>query len=212
MENAVNEIVVEDYNYMFEALFLLEAAIIVLYFYFVNPFDAHNEISRRYFFVHAMFITIIPGLVFYFQLRKSKRQIVLDAETITFKEGETVLEEIRFDNIKTVQKTFNDYYMKSQQTEGLAVIFLVVLTPIILPLRLINKFFFHLFKGGVKSYYLFDSIIIFDHNERFINILFTGKNERQEIRNYLLQKCGIDFEQSEPFFKLNYDYKEGEKQ
>jgi len=69
-------IVIDDYNYIFGGMYLIVGAIVVLYFYFINPFGAHHEISRGYFFTHAIFIVIVPGLVYYFQIKKAKRKII----------------------------------------------------------------------------------------------------------------------------------------
>ena len=81
-------IVIDDYNYIFGGMYLVVAAVVVLYFYFVNPFGTENETSRVYFFTHALFVVIIPGLVYYNQIKKAKRKIVLTDENIIFKEEE----------------------------------------------------------------------------------------------------------------------------
>lgn len=204
-------IIIDDYNYIFGGMYLIVGAVVVLYFYFINPFGAHNEVSRNYFFIHAVFVVIVPGLVYYFQIKKAKRKIILTSDKIIFKEEEDVIESIEVNNIKSIQRTFNDYYMKNQKAKELESLFILFFLPLNLPIQLINKFLFHLFKDGFQSYKLFDSIIIFDNEESFINILPTTNKEYKEIETYILNKNCVDLKNSKLFFKFNYDYKEGER-
>jgi len=204
-------IVVNDYNYIFGGMYLIVGAVVILYFYFINPFGAHNEISRNYFFTHAVFIIMIPGLVYYFQIKKAKRKIILTNENIVFKEEDNVIENIEVKNIKSVQRTFNDYYMKNQKAGELESLFIFAFLIFNLPIQLMNKFLFHLFKDGLKSYKLFDSIIIFDKENNFINILPTTNQEWSEIEFYIMNKLSVDLKNSELFFKFNYGNEERKK-
>lgn len=204
-------IVVEDYNYIFSGMYLTVGAFVILYFYFINPFGAYNEISRDYFLIHAVFIVIIPGLVYYFQIKKAKRKIILTNENIVFKEEDTVIEKIEVKNIKSVQRTFNDYYMKNQKAGELEALFIFAFLIFNLPIQLMNKFLFHLFKDGIKSYKLFDSIMIFDNEKNFINILPTTNQEWNEIEIYIMKKLSVDLRNSELFFKFNYGNEERKK-
>ncbi len=204
-------IIIEDYNYIFGGMYLIVGAFVVLYFYFINPFGAHNEISRNYFFTHAIFIVMIPGLVYYFQIKKAKRKIILTSKSIIFKEGDNTIENIEVNSIKSVQRTFNDYYIKNQKAGELESLFIFVFLIFNLPIQLMNKFLFHLFKDGIKSYKFFDSIIIFDDKENFINILPTTNQEWNEIEIYVKNKFNVDLKNSELFFKFNYGNEERKK-
>jgi len=200
-------IIIEDYNYIFEILCLTFGFILVLYAYFINPLDNTNEISRNYFFMNSIGAVLIPTVIFYFQMRKSKRKIILKNNEILFMEGNELLESININNIRLIQRTFNDYYLKSQDVEGFGAIFTFLIVPIYFPLLIINKFLFHIFKNGLNNYRLFDAIIIFDNDDKFINILPTTKNERTKIINYFSEKNNINIEQSKLFYKLDYGYK-----
>jgi len=204
-------IVIEDYNYVFGGMYLIVGALVVLYFYFINPFGAHNEVSRDYFFTHAIFVVVIPGVVYYFQIKKAKRKIILTNENIIFKEGDAIITNIKVNHIESVKRTFNDYYMKNQKAGDLESLFIFAFLVFNVPILLMNKFLFHLFKGGIKSYKFFDSIIIFDDKENFINILPTTKQEWDEIEIYFNNRLKVDLKNTKLFFKFNYDYKEGEK-
>lgn len=204
-------IIIEDYNYLFEAMFYILSIFIILYLYFINPYNAHNELSRKFFFMHAIFIIIIPGLLYYLKLAKSKRTIILNNNFITLKENEQMLIQIDIKKIIKINKTFNDYYSKTQETEGFWALFSYCLTPITITMLIVNKFIFHVFKGGFKSYTFYDSIIAFDNEENFINIMPILSEEHESLRKYFLLKQNIDIKEIDKFIKVEYGYYGGRK-
>ncbi len=204
-------IVIEDYNYIFEAMFYILSIFIVIYYYFINPHNAQNELSRKFFFMHAIFIIIIPGLLYYLKLAKSKRKIILNNNFIILKENEEILIQVDIKKIIKINKTFNDYYSKTQETEGVWALFSYCLTLVIIPILIINKFIFHVFKGGLKSYNFYDSIIVFDNEENFINIMPILSEEHESLRKYFLYKQNIDIKEVDKFIKIEYGYYGGRK-
>ena len=62
---------------------------------------------------------------------------------------------------------------------------------------LIIKIIFHFYINGFKSYRFFDSILIYDSDGNFINILPTTIEEREKIKGYFLEKLNIDVDNLE---------------
>lgn len=206
-----NPIIIEDYNYVFETMFYILSIFIVLYYYFINPYSAQNELSRKFFFMHAIFIVIIPGLLYYLKLAQSKREIILNNNLIILKENKQILIQVDIKKTIKINKTFNDYYSKTQETEGIWALFSYFLAPITIPLLVVNKFIFHVFKGGFKSYTFYDSIIVFDNEENFINIMPILSEEYESLREYFLLKQNIDLKEVDEFVKVEYGYYGGRK-
>lgn len=95
-------IVIEDYNPMLHMPVIFLAGAISLYlelFY-------HKKDSFAFWA-----LTFFPALSFYFYLRKAKRMIVIKEDTLLYHENEQILESIRIDKIKNIERTFNDYYV-----------------------------------------------------------------------------------------------------
>jgi len=197
-------IIIEDYNYIFYIMYLIIGALIIFYIYSINPFGHDDSHSRTHRFNFVIFIVIVPGLFYYYRIMKSKRDILLTNNKITFREKDIIIEEIDISNIKFIKKTFHDYYIKGQEATEIESLLLYILLPIILPIQLINKFLFHFFKDGFKSYKLFDSIILFDKNDKFINILATTNNQYNELEIYMKNIAKVDLKTTEKFFKFNY--------
>jgi len=202
-------IVIEDYNYIFYILYVIWGGIIIAYFYIMNPFDNSNNISKDFWFLHFLVMSALPIITFYFQMKKSKRTIILNENQIFFKENETVLEQIELKHIDSIHRTFNDYYIKNQEVEDWSVILILVFLPINLAIHLINKFLFHLYKSGLKNYKFFDSIIIFDDEGRFINIMPTTAYEYELITEYFRKNLNSNIHTAEIFFKFNYGNEKG---
>lgn len=204
-----NPIVIEDYNYIFNILYVIWGGIIIAYLYIMNPFGNTNHISKDFWFMHFIVMSGLPIITFYFQMKKSKRTIVLNENDILFKENETLLERIELKNIESIHRTFNDYYRKNQEVEDWSVILIFVFLPINLSIHLINKFLFHLYKSRLRNYKFFDSIIIFDNEGRFINIMPNTKSEYEQVIEYLSHRLDFHIENAEIFFKLNYGNEKG---
>ncbi|MCX6062056.1 MAG: hypothetical protein NT103_07405 [Campylobacterales bacterium] len=201
-------IVIEDYNYIFYPLFIGWAALLVLY-WFISDMSIINEITQRYRFFHFIIVIFIPMIFLIIQMKKQKRIIRCNNTEISYFENEKVIERISLDSIETVQRTFNDYYIKNQQSEGLFYVVVILLSPIYLIILVINKFLFHAITDFFRSYKLFDAIMIFDNKGNFINILPTKYREYKELEIYFTEKSISDINNATTFIK--FDYKEEEK-
>lgn len=199
-----NPIIIEDYNYIFNILYVLWGGVLITYFYIFNPFHNSNEISKNYWYLHFILMSLLPTITFYIQNKKSKRKILLQEKDILFIENEVIIEKLLLNEIKSVKKTFNDYYKKNQEIEDWSIVFAFLFLPFNLPIQLINKFLFHTFKNGISSYKFFDSIILFDINDKFINILPTTLGEYELINDYFRKKIGLDTKTLNVYFKINY--------
>ncbi|MDD4855915.1 MAG: hypothetical protein PHQ22_10160 [Sulfuricurvum sp.] len=202
-------IVIEDYNYIFYILYVIWGGAIIAYLYLVNPFHNSNEVSKRFWLLHFIIMSVLPIITFYFQMRKSKRKLFLQENEIVFKENEKIIEKIDLKNVQSIKRTFNDYYMKNQDIEDWSIVFVVLFLPFNLPIQLINKFLFHVFKDGILSYRFFDSFIVFDKNQAFINILPNTRSEYKHVVQYFGKRLGFQTENAEIFFKLNYGNEKG---
>jgi len=70
-------------------------------------------------------------------------------------------------------------------------------------LLIINKFIFHIYKDGIKSYRFYDAIMIFEE-DKFINILPTTLEEYKKIKEYLKLKQSVDIEKCKTFLNLSH--------
>ena len=188
---------------------MLWGGVIIAYLYFLNPFHNSNEISKNFWFLHFILMSVLPIITFYFQMRQSKRKLFLQENEIILKENERIIEKIDLKSIQNIKRTFNDYYIKNQEIEDWSIIFVVLFLPLNLPIHLINKFLFHVFKDGFKSYKFFDSFIVFDKHKAFINILPNTKSEYKDVIEYFSRRIGFQIQNSEIFFKLNYGNEKG---
>lgn len=202
-------IVINDYNYIFDILYVIWGGAIIAYFYFLNPFHNTNEVSKHFWIIHFLVASALPIVTFYFQMKKSKRVIIFSKNEIIFKEDSKIIEKIELKEIQSIKRTFNNYYVKNQEIEDWSIIFVILFLPFNLPIQLINKFLFHVFKGGFSSYKFFDSIIIFSLDDAFINILPNTKSEYDSVAEYFSRQLGFDLEHVEIFFKLNYGNEKG---
>ena len=84
-------IVIEDYNYIFYVLYVLWGGVIIAYLYFLNPFHNSNEISKNFWFLHFILMSVLPIITFYFQMRQSKRKLFLQENEIILKENERII-------------------------------------------------------------------------------------------------------------------------
>lgn len=203
-------IVIEDYNYIFYPLFIVWAALLVLY-WFISDMSIINETTQRYRFFHFIGVIFIPIIFLVIQMKKQKRIIKCNNIEIAYFENEKVIERISLNNIETIQRTFNDYYIKNQQSKGLFYVIVILLSPIYLIILMINKFLFHAITDFFRSYKLFDAIIIFDKNGNFINILPTKYHEYKELETYFTEKKISDINNAMTFIKFDYNEEGGNK-
>lgn len=199
-------IVIVDYNHIFSSMFMVITVLIIAYLFFLSSYGAYREFFEKYFFIHILLFLGVPGLVYYFQIKNTKRKILLRRDRIVFLEADNVLQSLETKNIKHVKRTFHDYYTKEQTRGNIASLYSILFSPIHIPIHLTNKFFFHLFKNRLKAYKLFDAFIVFDHNDDFITILPTNSEEREALKHYFLHKLDLDIKKADRFYKIDYGY------
>lgn len=194
-----NPIIIEDHNSLFIFLFLLNLLPIMILVYIYNPGDASEESLFRNIFL-IIPLTMYPYARTYFK-SKGKRKILLLNETIKFIHESNIIEEIEIKKISEIKKTYSDIYHKSQKMNLIEAIGIYIIYPLVVIISslyylllipilfhfflIITKFIFHKMKDINYSFCLFDSFIIFEHEDKFINILPTNNSEYQEIRSYL---------------------------
>lgn len=201
-----NPIVIADYNHIFSSMFMGVTALIIAYLIFLSSYGVYSEFFEKYFFIHIVFFLMLPGLVYFFQVKNTKRKVLLRRDRIVFLEANNVLQSLETKNIKYVKRTFHDYYRKEQARGNMASFYSMLFSPIHIPVHLANKFFFHLFKNRLGAYKLFDAFIVFDHNDNFITILPTNYEEREALKYYFLHKLDLDIKKVERFYKIDYGY------
>lgn len=199
-------IVIADYNHIFSSMFMVVTSLIIAYMFFLSSYGAYSELFQKYFFIHILFFLLLPGFVYYLQVKNTKRKVLLRRDRIVFLEADNVLQSLETENIKDVRRTFYDYYRKEQTRGNIASLSSALFSPIHIPVHLLNKFFFHLFKNRLKAYRLFDAFIVFDHNNDFITILPTNCEERKALKRYFLHRFGLDIKKAGRFYKIDYGY------
>lgn len=192
-------IVIDDYNPMLHMPVIFIAGAIFLYF----EITLHKSSNPMGFWA----LTFFPALFFYFYLRKAKRVIVIKANELLYHENKQSLESIRIDEIKNIERTFNDFYLKQQQMNP-EWTFRIWLSKIISPLEylflLVSKFVFHLVKNRLTAYKLFDAVLVTTEDKRIINILPTNNSEYEIVRRFFLEKCAIDIAIAPIVIKYDY--------
>ena len=202
-----NDLIIRDFNYMFLFLYSIYFIPLVIVIYIFNPNQlSEASLSRNVFFIFPLLM--IPAIKSYLSA-KNKRRIVIKNNSITLENGSDILESINIQDIQKVERTYSDYYHQSQKfPRGIEIV-----TYILFPIKvfidialLINKFFFHLIQDGGKGYKLFDSIIIFTKDGRFINILPTTLDEYEKVSTFLKLKTGIDIKDTKVFYQYSHSY------
>lgn len=197
-----NPIIIKDYNYMFLVFFNLPIIPIVIYLYIYNSGDLDKTSLVTNVFI-VMPALLVPYIYPLFKNR-GKRKIIFTNDFITFYHENILLERIEIDKIDDIKRTFSDLYHKSQfpTTFGRIMSYIVFPIGILMNLFLfINKFYFHIYMGGLSSYHFFDAYIIFSE-KKFINVLPTTRKEYLEIENYFKEKNGLDIKKSKKYYSL----------
>lgn len=201
-------IVIKDYNYMFRMLVNLPFALCFILAYIYNPFGLEDtsSLSNGVFIVLPLMFT--PYVIAFLKAR-NRRKIVLTSRYITYYHEDKILEKIDISEIDVVKRTFLDFYHKSQKESKFGNIISIIFTPACLILYvslIITKIFFHIFKSNFNFYKFYDSIIIFDKNEKFINILFVSNQDYEDVKNYFFNKKKLNIDYCNKFLKLSYLY------
>lgn len=197
-------IVIEDYNPIFHLALIFVAGAVFLYIELV--------IGKQNSTMGFWAITFFPALFFYFYLRKVKRKVVIKTDTIIYHDNKQSLECIQINEIKEIERVFNDFYLKKQKMNPnwtIRIWLTRILSPIEYVILLMNKFIFHLVKNRLTAYKLFDAILIITEDKRVINILPTNKGEYAMVREYFFKKFGLDITTVKR--SIIFDYTEEEK-
>ena len=193
-------IIVKDYNSLFPLLGVIYIIPILIWVYFFNP-GGLSEKSLSLNILVIMPLLMLPFILPYYKSR-NKRKVVLTNEYIKFFHNEILLESINLNDITKINKTYSDIYHKSQYPNDFSKMLGYLVFPIYgltQGLLILNKFLFHIYKDGYKSYRFYDSAIIFS-NDRFINILPTTLNEYLEIQEYLVSKKKINLNETKAYY------------
>ena len=186
-------IVIEDYNYIF--LFLFFTFLLSILF-LINMFEIVNINKISYIFI---LVGLIPAGYIYLRAY-GKRKIILQNNSIDFLHDSNIIESIYIKDVKCVVKTISIQYHKSQNPTETQKVFSCLFLPLSITIYffiLIIKIIFHFYINGFKSYRFFDSILIYDSDGNFINILPTTIEEREKIKGYFLEKLNIDVDNLE---------------
>jgi len=197
-------IVIKDYNSLFLALFAFSFVPVMIFIYIYNPGGtSEGSLFRN-------IIIIIPLMMYpyfrgYFKAR-GKRKIIFLNEKIKFFHEDILLEEIELSKVTEVRKTYSNLYHKSQLEGDFGKIISYIVFPFAIMSHLIlifNKYLFHIYKDGKKSYRFFDAIIIFE-GEKFINILPSTLTEYKEIKEYLKKKQNVNIDKNKVFYNYSH--------
>ena len=157
-------------------------------------------------------VIIVPIMMYPFFMgylkSKNKRKIIFTNQTISFLHEHQTLEKIETNNITDVRKTYKDLYHKSQCENLLGKIISIIFFPLALlthSFLIFNKFIFHIYKNGIKSYRFYDAIMVFE-DKKFINILPTTLKEYEEVTKYFKLKQNINIKNCKTFFNLSHLY------
>lgn len=201
-------IVIKDYNYMFRMLVNLPFALCFILAYIYNPFVLEDTSSLRNGVFIVMPLMFTPYVIAFLKAR-NRRKIVLSSQYITYYHEDKILEKIDINEIDSVKRTFVDFYHKSQRDNSWGYILSIITFPITILMHaslIICKIFFHAFKSNFNFYKFYDSIIIFDKNGKFINILFVSNHDYEDVKNYFLNKKEVNIDYCNKFLKLSYLY------
>jgi len=199
-------IVIEDYNPLFmwwQTIFIIIpfGTIIVL----INPFEVNLSDAM------SKVILMIPLATWPIYKKykniKGHRKILLKNKTIFYYHDNYEITKINLDSIKSIHKTFDDFYHVSQRLNP----FYNVLMILFFPFVVFNKFvllfvkvFIHLTSCGFHKYQLYDAIIITGIENKILTILPLCQNERDEIRRYFMSKVNIDIDQLDKHVSFLY--------
>jgi hypothetical protein len=210
-------IVIEDYNPLFmwwQSIYVvLPLGIIVL---LSNPF--HKDITNM---ILKLFITM-PIILFpiYKQYRfaKGHRKIILKENEINYYHDEYKITQMNLNSIKSIHKTFDDFYHSSQQFNWFYSFLVLIFFPfvILIKVALITiKGLKHLLLGNrLSEFVLYDAIIIESQAGDILNILPQNNSERKQIKIYFLSKINMDIDQLPNRYSIFYSFEKiniGEK-
>jgi hypothetical protein len=186
-------IVIKDYNY----LFLLGFPLLLLIFIMVLDIF---EIARLSIVSYVLISAVLVSAFYVFLKAHGKRYIQITNDSINFLHCNKIIESIKFDNIELIAKTISIQYHKSQNPTKLQKEFCRLAFPIALVVYffiMIFKFLFHFYMDGLKGYRFFDSIIIYGKDNSFINVHPTFKTQRDELKEYFINKLNMDIDKLE---------------
>lgn len=188
-----NPILIDDSNYIFalSSYLIFCITLVFLYKFQILSIEKHNLYKGLAFSL----LMGIPALISFLK-GFTKRKIRLKNNYIEFLHESNIIETIETKDIISIFKTISIQYHKSQNPtkiqKKLCKFFLPINILLVYSFIAIAKLLFHLFINGFKNYNFFDSIIIYDKNDNFINILPLTSNEREDVRNYFLNRLSLD--------------------
>lgn len=197
-------IVIKDANTVFMFLILFPGSIIFTILIFI--FNYENMTSKLYINLFILMPVVVWFYVKPYLKYKDSRYIKIYNNKIDFIQDNELLETIKLDEKFTVYKSFEDFYHKSQKQNIYIEIIWLIILPITIcnyMLLLLSKFFYRLYKSGLKNYRLYDCIII-SQDDKIINIYFNSIDEYKTIKDYFLSNFDLDISKSKIFLNKAY--------
>ncbi len=135
-------------------------------------------------------IAYIPTFYFIKSRIKEHRNIIFYTDHIV-REWDDESLKLNWKDIVKVNRSFIDYYNKSQRVSQLYVPFLYILLPISFLLQhstlIAIKYIYKLLKGfSNKS--LFDTVVVFDEDDNMITTFISTNELKDELNTYFLEK------------------------
>ncbi|MSN97123.1 hypothetical protein F1B92_08115 [Campylobacter sp. FMV-PI01] len=195
---------IKDINTIFMFLILFPGSIIFTILIFI--FNYENMTSKLYINLFILMPVVVWLYVKPYLKYKDSRYIKIYNNKIDFIQDNELLETIKLDEKFTVYKSFEDFYHKSQKQNIYIEIIWLIILPITICnyiLLLLSKFFYCLYKSGLKNYHLYDCIII-SQDDKIINIYFNSIDEYKTIKDYFLSNFDLDISKSKIFLNKAY--------
>jgi len=210
-------IVIEDINPLFgwwETLYILFPVALILVL--LDPFEVnkHTMLSKM------LIMLPIAALPIYrkYKLAKGHRKIILKKDEMDYYHDEYRITHINLNSIKSIHKTFDDFYHSSQTLNEFYKFLLVVFFPFVIvgKLALLCIKIYRQIIDGIKlsDCQLHDAIIIENNSGEVITILPTNKDESQQIRQFFKSIKNIDIDQLPTRYSVFYSFEKiniGEK-
>ena len=199
-------IVIEDYNPLFmwwQTIFIIIPVGTILVF--INPFEVNlSEAMSK-----VMLMIPLAAWPIYKRYKniRGHRKILLKNKAIFYCHDNYEITKINLDCIKSIHKTFDDFYHVSQRVNSFYNVLMILFFPFIIFNKLVLvlvKVFIHLKNCGFYKYQLYDAIIITGIENKVITIMPLCQNKRNEIKMYFMSKANIDINQLDKYVSFLY--------
>jgi|GEM_PF-1671082 len=210
-------IVIEDYNPLFmwwQSIYVaLPLGTIVL---LSNPF--HKDIASMLLKLLITMPIILFTIYKQYKFAKGHRKVILKENEINYYHDGYRITYMDLNSIKSIHKTFDDFYHRSQKSNWFYTLFAVIFFPVTIFVKLgliFIKVLKYLFFGNrLFDLRLYDAIIIENNNGDILTILPTNQEERVNLQSYFKSKRNIEIDQLSTRHSVFYSFEKinlGEK-